>query len=163
MDNFDRINLEKMIKSNNVENYTDEIRKKKHSNLINNDIEKLLNIKKNYKELQKKDNEKFDNLCINQCEFLFKNYTDIFNKIKKDEIDLKILAQFLTILKKIENEEIDQHEGSFIVGKLLKDLYIDSALKKSEKLDKINNEEKKEFKEPIKNINYKEFKNIKLN
>ena len=39
------------------------------------------------------------------------------------------------ILQKIEKGECDQHEASVIVGTILKELYIDSALKKQEKLD----------------------------
>ena len=56
--------------------------------------------------------------------FLFNKYTDIFNKIKKDEIDLNILFQLLHILKLIEDSKLDQHTGSFEVGKLLKSIYI---------------------------------------
>ena len=59
---------------------------------------------------------------------------DIYNKIRKDEIDMTILLKFLDVLKKIEDNELDQHEGSFEVGKLLKELYVDSALRKAEKL-----------------------------
>ena len=40
------------------------------------------------------------------------------------------------MLKKIEDGMVDQHEGSFMVGTLLKKIYVDSALKKAEKLDK---------------------------
>jgi hypothetical protein len=75
---------------------------------------------------------------------LFLNYTDIFNKIKKDEIDLQILFQFLDVLQKIENGLLDQHEGSFEIGTLLKKIYIDSALKKADKLNESSPE-------PIKN------------
>ena len=46
-----------------------------------------------------------------------------------------IFNKFLDVLKRIEDGELDQHEGSFMVGTLLKELYIDSAIKKSEKLD----------------------------
>jgi hypothetical protein len=67
---------------------------------------------------------------------LFNNYTDIFNKVKKDEIDLAILGKLLGVLKMIEDGKVDQHEASVEVGQLLKQIYIDSALKKSEKLDK---------------------------
>jgi pyruvate kinase len=35
----------------------------------------------------------------------------------------------------IEDGKVDQHEASFKVGKKLKEIYIDSALKKSDKLD----------------------------
>ena len=38
MNNFDRLNLEKMIKTNNVEDCTQEIRDKGHSILIQNDL-----------------------------------------------------------------------------------------------------------------------------
>ena len=41
MNNFDRLNLEKMIKTNNVEDCTQEIRDKGHSILIQNDLNKL--------------------------------------------------------------------------------------------------------------------------
>jgi hypothetical protein len=73
---------------------------------------------------------------VNRCTFLFNNYTDIFNKVKKDEIDLAILGRLLGVLKMIEDGKVGQHEASVEVGNLLKQIYIDSALKKSEKLDK---------------------------
>ena len=157
MDNFDRINLEKMIKTNNVEDYTEIIRMKKHSKLITKDVENLLNIKKNYKSLEINDPKKFDEICLQYCGFLFNNYMDIFNKVKKNEIDLKILSDFLVVLSEIEDGKLDQHEGSFKVGKLLKSLYIDSAIKKSNKLDD-QEDNKKTTKFTVKTISYKEFK-----
>ena len=54
----------------------------------------------------------------------------------KDEIDISILGKFLAVLSKIEEGELNQHEGSFMIGSLLKELYIDSALRKADKLDK---------------------------
>ena len=39
-------------------------------------------------------------------------------------------------MEKIEKGVTDQHNASFEVGKLLKEMYIDSALKRSERLDK---------------------------
>ena len=81
------------------------------------------------------DDEKIYNECVNDCNFLFTYYTDIFNKIRKDEIDIGILNKFLDVLRRIEDGELDQHEGSFMVGTILKDIYVDSALKKAEKLD----------------------------
>ena len=89
--------------------------------------------------------------------FLFTNYTDIYNRIKNDEINIELLFNFLNVLSDIENGEINQHEGSFIVGKILKEIYIDSALKKAEKIDKIYNNQKEEIIEPI-NIYWKDWK-----
>jgi hypothetical protein len=60
----------------------------------------------------------------------------------------------LNILKKIEDGELNQHEGSYLVGKYLKEMYIDSALKTKEKL------EAKEAKEQNKKIPKKPFSNV---
>ena len=73
-------------------------------------------------------------------------------------MNLQIMGEFLNVLKKIEDGELDQHEGSVKVGELLKELYIDSALKRSEKLDKENPTETKELK--TSNISWKQYKNL---
>jgi len=99
MNNFDRLNLEKMIKTNNVEDCTQEIRDKGHSILIQNDLNKLLKLKKENLNLQTTNPEAFDLMCVRNCEFLFVNYTDIFLNVKKDEIDLA-----LKIIKKVCKE-----------------------------------------------------------
>ena len=153
----ERIMLKKMIDENNVKDHTDDIRNKKHSSLIKSDLDKLLNIKTQHKELEANSPQEFDALCVAQCSFLFNNYTDIFNKIKKNEIDINILNQLIDVLKKIENEEVDQHEGSYMVGKLLKEIYIDSALKKSKHLDE---EHKTNSPPPPKDISWKDFKQM---
>lgn len=134
MDESDRLNLQRMIASNDVEDYTQHIRNKKHSQLIKKDVQKLLNLMKtgNSFRIGKDD---FDILCVEECSFLFNNYTDIFNKIKKSELDLNIFSQFLDVLYLIEEGKMDQHEGSFHVGTILKKLYIDSALKRTQRLD----------------------------
>lgn len=159
MNSLERINLEKMITTNNVIDETENIRQKKHSKLIKDNVDRLIDLKKKYIRLEISNPNEFEKLCISRCSFLFNNYTDIFNKIKKNELNLNILFNFLSVLKEIEDGNIDQHEGSFQVGKLLKEMYIDSALKKSEKLDSINN--KKKPKKPLvkeRNISWKEFK-----
>jgi hypothetical protein len=63
----------------------------------------------------------------------------------------------LNVLERIENGELDQHEGSFIVGTILKELYIDSALKRGEKLDNEYADTKPKQVEP-KNISWKLWK-----
>jgi hypothetical protein len=50
------------------------------------------------------------------------------------------MTRLLVVLKLIEDNKVDQHEGSAMVGKILKELYVDSALKRSENLDKENAE-----------------------
>jgi hypothetical protein len=154
MDDKARLQLQNMIKANNVEDQTGLIRELKHSDILKKDIQTLLSLKQKYGVDE--ESLKLESMC--ECAFLFNYYTDIYNKIRKDEIDLGILNKFLNVLKQIEDGELDQHEGSFVVGTLLKELYIDSALKKAEKLDKEHEGENVIVAvEPVK-ISWKQFK-----
>jgi len=155
MDDNSRLHLQKMIKANNVDDQTELIRELKHSHLLQDDINNLITIKTKYKNDLNKINEE----GMNECSFLFTYYTDIYNKIRKDEIDLSILNKFLNVLRRIEDGEIDQHDGSFLVGQLLKELYVDSALKKANKLDEQNKYQELEApkKDSIK-VSWKQFK-----
>lgn len=156
MDDKQRLQLQNMINANNTQDQTELIRNLKHSNIIREEVNNMILIKLKYKN----DEVKIHEECINECSFLFTYYTDIYNKVRKDEIELSLLNKFLDILKNIEDGKLDQHEGSFLVGTILKEIYIDSALKKAEKLD--NTIEKKiEPKHAEKNISWKQFKNFK--
>jgi len=161
MNNMERIQLEKMIQANDAADNTTQIRDLKHSSLIHQDVGTLLNLKRDYARLAKTHPDQFDMMCVNRCSFLFNNYTDIFNKVKKDEIDLQILGRLLGVLKMIEDGKVGQHEASVEVGKLLKQIYIDSALKKSEKLDKLHagsSSSSSSSLPPAKKISWKQYK-----
>lgn len=155
MDENARLQLQKMINENNVLDQTSLIRELKHSVILREEINNLLRLKSVYKD----NLEQLQLDAMFECNFLFTYYTDIFNKIKKDEIDINILFKFLDVLKKIEDGELDQHEGSYEVGSLLKKIYIDSALKKAEKLN-MENENKEVYKGPEIDITWKQFKKI---
>lgn len=162
LSNQEKLDLSNMIKANNTEDLTQQIRKTKQSQLIRDDIKQLIFLKDKYKRLSKSNPKEFDSICTNQCKFLFNNYTDIFNKIKLDTLNLTIMDSFLNILKRIEDGELDQHEGSYLVGKYLKELYIDSAMRNEERIKK-NESKKKVQKKPLnveKNITYKDFKKL---
>lgn len=154
----DRLQLNKMIKESDAEDNTELIRKTKHSQIIKEQVSLLQNLKKTHKNLYENNFTKFDELAVKECQFLFRYYTEIYNKVLKNEINLEILDKFLNVLKLIENGEIDQHEGSVKVGTYLKELYIDSALKKTEKNDKNSNgnEDSREIEEI--NISWSQFK-----
>ena len=156
MDDKQRLQLSNMIKANNVEDQTALIRDLKHSQILRNEVNAMILLKSKYSG----DDKKIYSECISECNFLFTYYTDIFNKIRKDEINISILNKFIEILKRIEDGELDQHEGSFAVGTLLKELYIDSALKKSEKLDELNEKERSEPKKAEVKISWKQFKKM---
>jgi len=156
MDDTQRLQLSNMIKANNVEDQTGLIRQLKHSQILRDEVNNMIMLKSKYKG----DDEKLYNESVNECNFLFTYYTDIFNKVRKDEIDIGILNKFLDVLRQIENGELDQHEGSFLVGTILKELYVDSALKKAEKLDELNDKDKVEPKKAEVNISWKQFKKM---
>ena len=157
MDDKQRLQLANMIKVNNVEDQTNLIRNLKHSQVLRNEVNNMILIKAKYRG----DNNKINEECINECSFLYTYYTDIFNKVKKDEIDIGILNKFLDVLRQIEDGELDQHDGSFLVGTLLKELYVDSAIKKAEKLDDQQTESKGQIKGITNNISWKQFKMMK--
>lgn len=159
MNDFERLNLQKMIQANDAENNTNLIRSLKHSKKILDDVNSLITLKKTHSQFSKTNPDEFDSLCVQTAQFLFNNYTDIFNKVKKDEIDLNILLRLLNVLHAIEEGAVDQHEGSFEVGKLLKEIYIDSALRKAEKLDSTNI---KPEVMSIENISWHEFKSSRV-
>jgi hypothetical protein len=157
----DRINLKKIMDdTKDYEDNTAHIRKVKHSENIRDEIRKVNFLSRHYAELKKNDNSKYLEICQNECGFLFNNYTDIFNRLVKDELDLSIMTQLLTVLKMIEDEKVDQGEGSVLVGKVLKKLYLDSAIKRGENIDKEQkvNEEVNAKVNPIEKISWGEYK-----
>ncbi len=158
----ERLNLQRMIKESDCEDNTQQIRELKHSILIRDDIRKLDTFKKANTILKHTQPEEFFEQAKATCPFLFNSYTDIFNRIMKDELDLEIMTKLLIVLKMIEDKKIDQHEGSVMVGKVLKELYVDSALKKGDNLDKENNNETEVAFSEGKKISWKEFKNVHL-
>ena len=159
-----RIDLAALIKANKTDDCTQEIRSKKQSIVISTDVKHLVFLKQKYERLRKSNPNEFDAICVKQCSFLFNNYTDLYNKIMNDNLDLAILEKFLGILKKIEDGEIDQHEGSYLVGTYLKEMYIDSVLKTEAKSDNSksnkSNKNKQALSKAEKKISYKDFKEL---
>ena len=156
MDENQRLHLQKMIAANNVEDQTGLIRDLKHSQILRENVNNLVMLKAKYLD----DADALNLEAMSECNFLFTYYTDLYNKIRKDEIDLKILFQFLDVLSKIEEGKIDQHEGSFEVGTLLKKIYVDSALRKAEKLNAETDNMEPEYKGPQVEISWKQFKTM---
>lgn len=164
MNSIDRLQLEKMIQANDVEDCTGEIRTKKHSKKIRDDVTTMIDMKKKYARLQKSNPSQFDSMLVSKCSFLFNNYTDIYNRVKKEEINLSTLWNLLDVLEKIEMGELDQHSGAYEVGNLLKKIYIDGAVMKSENMDqKMNSGKKAKKSVPVKKITWKEFKAMQGN
>lgn len=149
------INLKNLLKEYKYESTTGKIRDLQHSSKIRKDIAKMIDLKKKYSRL---DNKKLRSIVEKQCSFLYANYTNIFNKIFKDNIDLTLFHKFLVVLKKIEEGKCDQHEASVQVGTILKEIYIDSAVREGNKNEKRTKEASKPRKG--KNISWADYKKI---
>lgn len=151
MNDKQRLHLQNMISANNVEDNTSLIRELKHSHILRKNVNDLLLLKQKYNN----DNDKINEEALTTCSFLFTYYTDIYNKIKKDEIDLKILYKALDVLQNIEDGNLDMHEGAYQFGDLLKTIYVDSALKKADKLN--NDDAPSEYSGPQVDISWKQW------
>ena len=161
LSNSERLQLKKMVSEAGSVDNSEIIRKLKHSVVIRDEVRKLDKLKQEKSELHLNNFDEFRDICITECNFLHNAYPDIFNGIVKDELDLTILTKLLTVLKLIEDNKIDQNEGSVMVGKILKEMYIDTALKKSDNLDKQYGSDKVE-ENTGKNVSWKEYKNLKV-
>ena len=162
MDDKQRLNLQEMIKQFDADDNTSKIRELKHSRRIRDDVEKFVNLKKKYSRMMTFEPKKFEKLVISHCNFLWTNYTNIFNRIMKDELNLNILRKFIDTLREVEDGELDQHEASVKVGEILKQLYIDSALQREKKIDAANKKSAPKHKKPVNNISWAKFKAANL-
>jgi hypothetical protein len=145
MNDNERLQLQKMINANDTTDQTNLIRQIKHSVLIKhstNLIHEIL-IGPQYANLT---TDELKEECIKQCPEMHKLYTDIFNKLINREINLVLFNKFIMILEEIEDGVIDQHDGSFKIGNVLKEIYVDSAVVKADKINVKYDQEKQEIK-----------------
>tara|TARA_Y100000389_G_C17367968_1_gene467385 strand:- start:393 stop:863 length:471 start_codon:yes stop_codon:yes gene_type:complete len=145
--------LNRLIEENNVQDNTEKIKELKHSFKIRNDVAIIQNIKR---KMKTRDFKTLDTEASNKCSFLYINYPNIYNKLLKGEVDIKIMYTFLDELAKIENGTQNQHEASYNIGILLKSLYIDKQIgidsketkgKKDKNGKKVNNLSYAKYKE----------------
>lgn len=153
----ERLNLKKLMNEMDYVDNTETIRKLKHSVKIRDNIRKLEDLKREHAQLRIQSPEQFFNIAHTECKFLYDNYSDIFRRLMKDEIDITIMTKLLIVLKLIEEGQLDQQDGSVRVGKILKELYLDSAVKRADALDKEHENDKPKI-ENGKSISWNNFK-----
>ena len=161
IDDETRLNFNNMLKESGTQDNTEKIRKLKHSGKIREQITIMMNLRNRYSRIGKK---ALNAMIDSKCNWLFVHYTNIFNKLKKNQLDLQILDRFLSTLKELEDGVVDQHEASVKIGQVLKQLYIDSALKNEKQLDKKDKKDKKNkeknFKKPVNKLTWAQYKKI---
>lgn len=166
----EKMDLKRLLKSNTCHDNTDYIRQFKHSSKIRKDIHSFISLKQEFcstlpkdlslynSEESKRLHDSFLVVTETKCSFLFNNYPEIYKKIVQDELDITLFFSLLDVLKQIEDNKTDQHEGSVKVGKLLKEIYIDSAVRHGNHLDELNTDKsitRNEIIQPISWATYK--------
>jgi len=133
----EKLNLKKMLAQNqDFVDHTEDIRRLKHSGLLLDSLRVIEKMKRADSDIRKNDPDGFIEMCKTAAPLMYNLYTDLFNKLVKDELNLVIMIKLIRVLELIEQGQVDQNEGSVMVGKLLKEMYVDSAMRLGEKLDK---------------------------
>ena len=159
----ERINLQDLLHSSASEfvDHTETIRRLKHSSHIRRDVEKLHYEIHNSADLiaMTRPEERLGP-CSLITPFLHENYTDLFFKVVRDELNLDLFRALLDVLEKIEQGSHDQHSASVQIGTLLRDLYVDSNRRMSQHLDEMNgaSEGADSFRQPARSMSYLEYK-----
>ena len=159
IDDETRLNFDKMLKESGASDNTSKIRELKHSDKIREQVTLMMEIKKKYPKLKK---ETKDRMIESKCMWLWENYMNIYNKLKKDQLNLSILHNFLSTLKQIEDGELDQHDASVKIGKILKELYVDSAMQQQKKREDAEKKRKKRKGNPVKKLSWNEYKKMNM-
>ena len=147
MNSKEALKLNDMIQEGDCVDNTEMIRQLKHSSQITKNLNIILRLKKKHEEMDTFDFKALDNECLKECRFLFDNYTSIYNKLLRGQIDLVVFYKFLYYLKKIEDGELTFYQASFEIGTLLKNMYVDPIIEKD------NNKN-------VKNITWNEYKSL---
>jgi hypothetical protein len=156
----EKLNLKKIMDETDYVDNTHNIRRLKHSKMIRDNVKRMEELKREHEAMRLTHIEGFFSIVQEECRFLYDNYTDIFNRLMKDEVDPLILQRFLIVLKMIEDGQLDQQEGSSMIGKYLKELYLDSAVRKADALERERSGEKEPLKEGM-DISWKAYKSLK--
>ena len=159
IDDETRLNFDKMLKESGASDNTSKIRNLKHSDKIREQVTLMMEIKKKYPNLKRQTKDK---MIESKCMWLWKNYMNIYNKLKKDQLNLSILHNFLSTLKQVEDGVLDQHDASVKIGKILKELYVDSAMQQQKKREDAEKKRKKRNGRPVKKLSWMEYKKMTM-
>jgi hypothetical protein len=171
----EKLDLKRLMDDNEYQDNSEYIRTIKHSGKIESDICQFGYLKNLFfgslasiddltvlsLEEAKKKQLAFEDMVKLNCSFIYTTYPDIYKKMMKDELDLTIMIRLVAILKQIEENKVNQHDASVQFGKVLKELFIDSAIKRGTHLDEEHKDDpengKKKTKE-VKKLSWSQYK-----
>ncbi len=150
MNEEQRLQLSELMRENNTVDNTELIRNLQHSKKIRKCVETIEAIKINNPTA---DLKTLDELCMESAGFLFRNYTIIYNKLIRNQIDINLFYVFLDKLKLIEDGRLSQQEAAYDIGMLLRNMYVDPRLREME-------EKKEPDYKKGRNVSWTEFKTM---
>lgn len=154
----ERLDLNRLLSQSEAIDNTKMIREVQHSGKLLDGLREMEVLKRDNRGLRAASPAEFAELCQSKCGFYFANYANIFNKQLKDELNLAIMIRFIRVLELIETDQVDQHEGSVMIGKYLKELYVDSAVRRGENLDREHADDVPEKQEAAHSISWAQYK-----
>ena len=128
----DKAKLAKLVDANQAVDNSEKIRKLRHSPLLDADIIAMTQLKQSHARLLQTKPDLFEAMARTRCDFTANNYPGIFSRLLKGTIDVSLLRKLISVLQRIEQGELSQHEASVAVGMILKEIYIDKALEGSD-------------------------------
>lgn len=164
--------IDTMIKNTdyNESLHTDFLRNHKKSEILRKEaIWMSIHLEKNIEKYNSEEKEEMKNECINKCPVLFANFPSVFNKIFNKELNMFIFYQYLNVMQKIENGELNHLEASTKISELTLAFYKTEKLSipnneqiKTNNDDKEINENNVENKIKKKNISWNDYSNLYL-
>jgi hypothetical protein len=164
MDEKGWLDMDKLMKNADTAGNTQRIRALRHGRKIQAQVRLLQELKVSHKDMALMDPAKYDRMVHSHCDFLWSNYMMIFNRLLRDEIDVDILNRFIETLIQVEDGEMDEFDASVKVGGILKELYLDSAIKRKEKQEDkdklLQAAEAGKKRRPARDISWSQFKTV---
>ena len=111
---------------------TNDIRERKASEQLLGEIRRFEEFEKKNQKLKKDNFVQYVEKCKTICPYLNVHFNGVFNYLLKENINYDIMAQFLYVLKMIEDGKMTQQDGSGAIGKILGQIYLDPAVQAKE-------------------------------
>ena len=127
MNSDERAKLKELIDEHKTGDYTQDIRERKHSTQIQEDMNTIIEIRGRFGNPAQFIDE-IERVCTIEASFLCTMYNPIFKKMITGQIEMGMMNRMITELKSIESGDSDQHDASFRVGTALKEKYVDKVL-----------------------------------
>lgn len=121
------LSLHRFCQLRQLEDNTDLIRTLRHSDILEREVLQLLDLQAQFGD----DDPGFCSAAAAECTFLCMYYTDIYQRIRKRQLNVDLLLRCIGILRQIENGTYSHQQGQTEAESLFLQLFSDSAQRRS--------------------------------